>query len=71
MTSYRVFEKLQKTLPAGTSSGHGIRMRVANFFFDKPIEENAEEYEKMREIEEAKVGIYLCIRSYSCLSPSL
>ena len=56
MTSYRVFEKLQKTLPADTSSGHGIRMRVANFFFDKPIEENEEEYQKMCEIEEAKVG---------------
>ncbi|KAJ3527798.1 hypothetical protein NM688_g8080 [Phlebia brevispora] len=55
MTSYHVFEKLQKILPADTSSGHGIRMRVANFFFDKPIEENAEEYEKMLEIEEAKI----------------
>ena len=56
MTSYRVFEKLQKLLPAESPSGHGIRMRVANFFFDKPIEENAEEYEKMCEIEAAKVS---------------
>ena len=56
MTSYRVFEKLQKMLPADTETGHGIRMRVANFFFDKPIEKNAEEYEKMLEIEEAQVG---------------
>jgi hypothetical protein len=31
-------------------------MRVANFFFDKPIEENVEEYEKMLEIEEANVS---------------
>ena len=54
-TSYRVFEKLQEILPADTASGHGIRMRVANFFFDKPIEENEEEYEKMLEIEAAKV----------------
>ncbi|KAI0732067.1 hypothetical protein BC629DRAFT_1446940 [Irpex lacteus] len=30
-------------------------MRTANFFFDKPIEQNAEEYEKMLEIEEAKI----------------
>lgn len=56
MTSYRIFEALQKNLPAGTSSGHGVRMRVANFFFDKPIEQNVEEYEKMLEIEEAKVS---------------
>ena len=32
-------------------------MRTANFFFDKPIEQNAEEYEKMLEIEEAQVRI--------------
>ena len=30
-------------------------MRTANFFFDKPIEQNAEEYEKMLEIEAAQV----------------
>ena len=56
MTSYRAFEKLQEILPADTASGHGIRMRVANFFFDKPVEENEEEYQKMLEIEEAKVS---------------
>jgi D-amino-acid oxidase len=61
MTSYRAFDKLRKILPASGdddgsgSSGHGIRMRTANFFFDKPIEQNAEEYEKMLEIEEAQV----------------
>ena len=32
-------------------------MRTANFFFDKPIEQNAEEYEKMCEIEAAKVSV--------------
>ena len=32
-------------------------MRTANFFFDKPIEQNAEEYEKMLEIEEAQVCV--------------
>ena len=57
MTSYRIFDDLQKTLPANGTSGHGIRMRVANFFFDKPIESNAEEYEKMCEIEAAKVSV--------------
>lgn len=55
MTSYRVFDKIRKMLPADGPSGHGVRMRVANFFFDKPIEENAEEYEKMLEIEEQEV----------------
>lgn len=59
MTSYRVFDKLQKLYPAGGRDGHGIRMRVANFFFDKPIEENAEEYEKMMEIEAAHVCLLL------------
>ena len=68
MTSYRIFEKLQKIHPADTSSGHGIRMRVANFFFDKPIEENAEEYEKMCEIEEAGVRPVFCTSQDSRLT---
>ena len=55
MTSYKIFDQLRRILPAAGSSGHGIRMRVANFFFDKPIEQNEEEYEKMCEIEEAGV----------------
>ncbi|EKM54691.1 uncharacterized protein PHACADRAFT_210477 [Phanerochaete carnosa HHB-10118-sp] len=55
MTSYRVFQKLQDILPADGETGHGIRMRTANFFFDKPIEENQEEYEKMVEIENVKI----------------
>ena len=55
MTSYKVFDQLRQLYPATGTSGHGIRMRVANFFFDKPIEENDEEYEKMCEIEEAGV----------------
>lgn len=61
MTSYRAFQKLQEVLPAGGEAGHGVRMRVANFFFDKPVEQNAEEYEKMVEIEAAKVrSIRIC-----------
>ena len=59
MVSYRVLDDLMKVLPADGPSGHGVRMRVANFFFDKPIESNAEEYEKMCEIEEAKVSASL------------
>ena len=55
MTSYKIFDQLRRILPATGPSGHGIRMRIANFFFDKPIESNQEEYEKMLEIEEAKV----------------
>ena len=57
MTSYRAFQKLQEIHTADGESGHGIRLRVANFFFDKPIESCQEEYEKMVEIEEAKVNI--------------
>ena len=55
MTSYRAFQRLQEILPADGEAGHGIRLRTANFFFDKPVERNAEEYEKMLEIEAAKV----------------
>ena len=55
MTSYRILEDLMQALPADGPSGHGVRMRVANFFFDKPIEQNAEEYEKMLEIEATQV----------------
>ncbi|KAH8103352.1 FAD dependent oxidoreductase [Cristinia sonorae] len=50
MTSYRVFEKLQKILPERELPDHGIRMRMSNFFFDKPIEQTEDEYEKMVEI---------------------
>lgn len=54
-TSYRAFQHLQEILPADGASGHGIRLRTANFFFDKPIESNPEELEKMQEIEQAKI----------------
>ena len=55
MTSYHAFQKLQEVLPVDGQTGHGIRMRIANFFFDKPIERSPEEYKKMLEIEEAEV----------------
>ncbi|THH29895.1 hypothetical protein EUX98_g4296 [Antrodiella citrinella] len=51
MTSYRIFEKLQKVLPDRELPDHGVRMRMANFFFDNPIEQSEDEYEKMLEIE--------------------
>ena len=44
-------------MPADGDTGHGVRLRMANFFFDKPIECNEEEYDKMLEIEAEKVGI--------------
>ena len=68
MTSYKIFDQLRRILPATGSSGHGIRMRVANFFFDKPIEQNEEEYEKMCEIEEAGVRPVFCISQDSRLT---
>ena len=73
-TSYIAFDRLRQILPADGSSGHGIRMRTANFFFDKPIEQNAEEYEKMLEIEAAQVSIIIIDMPLSiliCLSRSM
>ena len=68
MTSYKVFDQLRKILHAAGPSGHGVRMRVANFFFDKPVEENEEEYEKMCEIEEAGVCSVFCTSQDSRLT---
>lgn len=56
MTSYRAFDKLQKLFPDQSEEPHGIRMRMANFFFDHPIEEIPDEYEKMLEIESSGVS---------------
>lgn len=67
MTSYRAFDRLRKLLPADGRSGHGVRMRTANFFFDKPIEQNPEEYEKMVEIANTQV----CIDYFEVLSTIL
>ena len=58
MTSYRAFEKLQKLFPDQEQTPHGIRMRMANFFFDRPIEQITDEYEKMLEIESAGVSFF-------------
>ncbi|KAG7449682.1 uncharacterized protein BT62DRAFT_600773 [Guyanagaster necrorhizus] len=44
LASYRVFDQLSKFLPA-------IKMRTANFFFGKPIEDLLDQLRKMREIE--------------------
>ena len=48
MTSYHVFERLMDLLPV---EDHGVRMRLANFFFDRPLENLPDQYQKMREIE--------------------
>ncbi|KIY66452.1 nucleotide-binding domain-containing protein [Cylindrobasidium torrendii FP15055 ss-10] len=39
MTSYRIFEKLQEIMPASDYLDHGVRMKMANFFFDKVLED--------------------------------
>lgn len=59
MTSYRVFERLQKLFPDQELPHHGIRMRMANFFFDHPVEEIPDELEKMLEIEASGVSLSL------------
>ena len=55
MTAFRIFDTLQELLPADGESGHGARLRYANFFFDKILEENPKELYKMNEIIAAKV----------------
>lgn len=54
LKSYKLFQKLQEKYPADGAQGHGICIRTANFFFDKEIKKNAEEYEKMLEIEQSQ-----------------
>ncbi|PBK73466.1 nucleotide-binding domain-containing protein [Armillaria solidipes] len=44
LTSYRIFDQLSKFLPA-------VKMRTANFFFGKAIEDMPDQLNKMREIE--------------------
>ncbi|KAK0194984.1 FAD dependent oxidoreductase [Armillaria mellea] len=44
LTSYRIFDQLSKFLPA-------VKMRSANFFFGKAIEDIPDQLNKMREIE--------------------
>ncbi|KZT65247.1 nucleotide-binding domain-containing protein [Daedalea quercina L-15889] len=53
MTSYHVFEELMKLVPA---EDHGVRMRLANFFFDRPLENLPDQYQKMKEIEHCGVS---------------
>ncbi|KAJ8522337.1 hypothetical protein ONZ45_g1118 [Pleurotus djamor] len=48
MTSYRAFNTLMSVLPV---EDHGVRMRTANFFFDKSIDAMPGQLEKMYEIE--------------------
>ncbi len=38
MTAYRVFDKLQQTMPRSDYLDHGVQMRMANFFFDQKME---------------------------------
>jgi len=56
MISYHVFDKLQQILPAHELPEHGICMGMANFFFDRKIEDMPGELEKMLEIASSKVS---------------
>jgi D-amino-acid oxidase len=51
MTSYRALDKLVRTIPV---EEHGVRMRMANFFFEKDISEMPDQLEKMLEIASVK-----------------
>ena len=52
MTSYRVFEKLEEMFPASDFMDHGVRMKMANFFFDQVLEDMPDkgQLEKFEEI---------------------
>jgi D-amino-acid oxidase len=63
MTSYHAFDKLQQILPVGDLPQHGIAMRMANFFFDRPVQDMPDELEKMNEISTHDVRLqhyFLC-----------
>ncbi|KAF8897693.1 FAD dependent oxidoreductase [Infundibulicybe gibba] len=53
MTTYRAMDKLMHTLPV---QEHGIRMRMANFFFQERLENMPGQLEKMNEIAAVKDG---------------
>lgn len=48
MSSYRVFDALSKTVPS-------VQMRLANFFYDKKLEDIPDDLIKMREIEASEI----------------
>ena len=53
MTSYHIFDKLHQMVPCNNSPfDHGIRMRMANFFFTEPLETMSDlgQLEKWEEI---------------------
>ncbi|KZS99979.1 FAD dependent oxidoreductase [Laetiporus sulphureus 93-53] len=52
MTSYHVFEVLMRIF---TAEVHGVRVRRANFFFDRPLENIPDQYQKMQEISRCGV----------------
>ena len=53
MTSYHIFERLMDLLPV---EDHGVCMCLANFFFDRPLENLPDQYQRMREIEHCGVS---------------
>ncbi|KAJ3737765.1 FAD dependent oxidoreductase [Lentinula guzmanii] len=50
MTSYKIFEEIVTKLGETDGIDHGVRMRVANFFFDTPLEARPDQLEKWEEI---------------------
>lgn len=50
MTSYKIFEEIVEKLGETDAIDHGVRMRVANFFFDTPLEARPDQLEKWQEI---------------------
>jgi D-amino-acid oxidase len=51
MTSYKVFEQIVTKLGDSTDGvEHGVRLRLANFFFDTPLEARPDQLQKWEEI---------------------
>lgn len=50
MTSYKIFEQIVTKLGETDGIDHGVRMRIANFFFDTPLEARPDQLEKWEEI---------------------
>ncbi|KAG6547852.1 hypothetical protein Mapa_010671 [Marchantia paleacea] len=57
MVSYNHFSQMAEDHELSLATG--VRMRVANFFFDKPISEDAETYKKVQELKNSGVK---CVR---------
>lgn len=55
MSTNRVFSDIIASTPVEV---HGLRMKMANFFFDRPIEDIPEEHQKMLELIDLDIAAF-------------